>query len=121
MSKIYTENLSDFGYREIKLLRDILNAWLEDGLPDTFDNSDVRPAMNRNSGFVFLVNSEYQVAMMNENKLDLFHSLPYGGAEGFLNDLVNEFTPDDLHPDDFRYLQEIANQTNYPLPSPWLD
>ena len=60
-----TTNLSDFGYRELAMLEDLLKAMREQGLPDDFYDEEVHPMMNQNSGNVFLTNSEYQVAMMN--------------------------------------------------------
>jgi hypothetical protein len=121
MNNHYTENLSDFGYRELSLFKTILDHWIEQGLPENFTNETVRPAMNRNSGSVFLVNEDYQVAMMNENKLDLFHTPPYGNAEGFLSDLIAEYTPEDLRTDDIQYLLQAAEAAAFVLPKPWLE
>lgn len=106
MQDYYTEDLSKFGHTERKELEMILNAWNEDGLPADFWDSEVRPAFNMNSGYVFLVNSEYQVAMLtDEGKLEIWHSLPYGGEEGFLSYLV-QLDPSSLHPDDVEYIQQ---------------
>lgn len=116
MSNFYTENLADFGMREIQELRDILNAWVENGLPDNFDNSGVKPAMNSSSGYVFLTNEDYQVAMLNGNELELYHSLPYSGEEGFLADLVADHNPANLHADDIEYIIAAAD---FDLPSQW--
>ena len=104
----YTENLADFGYREIKELNRIFTAWLDKGLPDGFDLEQVRPAFNMNSGYVFLVNQELQTAMMNGDTLELWHILPYSGNEGFLSDLLDECDPTSLHADDLEYLQDYA-------------
>ena len=103
---IVTENLADFGMREIKMLRDLLNAWLGHGLPDDFQNEGVRPAMNRHSGYVFLTNDEYEVAMLSGEKLESFYSSPYEGKEGFFEDLLDEYG--DMHPEDRRWLHDIA-------------
>lgn len=104
----YTENLADFGHRERVLLAELLNAWNANGLPDGFDCEEVRPAFNANSGNVFLVNAEYQTAMMNGDTLDLWHFLPYSGQEGFLCDLLEELEPDSLNSEDLEYLQNYA-------------
>ena len=64
-----TTNLSDFGYRELEMLEELLKAMREQGLPDDFYDEEVHPMMNQNSGNVFLTNSEYKVAMMNGDKL----------------------------------------------------
>lgn len=116
-SDIYTENLADFGARERKMLAEILAQ----PLPQGFDDSGVKAAMNSNSGNVFLVNSDYQCAMMNGDKIELFHSLPYGGAEGFLSDLVEEYKPDDLNTDDVEYIKNAAENEGFTLPASWQD
>lgn len=104
MDSPYTENLADFGSRERGMFIDLLTAWQETGLPAGFDDSKVRPAMNRNSGAVFLVNEEYQTAMLNGERLELWHFTPHHGHEGFLSDLLYEHEPIDLHQDDADYL-----------------
>jgi len=121
MINAYTENLADFGFREIRMLRDILNAWVENGLPDNFARDGVRLAMNRNSGHVFLVNEDYQVAMMNGEELEEFYTLPYNGDEGFLSDLISEHAPDDLHHDDAEFILNVADIAGFELQPPWLN
>ena len=106
MKKITTTNLAEFGHREREMATDLLNAWREQGLPEDFYDEDVRIMMNFNSGNVFLTNGDYQVAMLNGDKLESFYSLPYSGNEGFLEDFEN-YTEDDLHSDDWEYLQQI--------------
>lgn len=109
MQNSYTENLAEFGYREIKELSDILNAWVNHGLPDNFYGDQVRPAFNKNSGYVFLVNSDYDVAMLTcEAKLEKWHTLPYSGEEGFLSDLL-ALDREDMHEDDIDYLRYQEN------------
>lgn len=54
-NEVYTENLADFGSRERSMAAELLAARLPDGFPD----DGVKLAMNRNSGFVFLVNADY--------------------------------------------------------------
>ena len=85
-----TTKLSDFGIRERQLAQELLNAWNEQGLPDDFYPDQVEIIMNRHSGFVFLTNSEYQVAMMNGDRLESFYVTPYDGIEGFLEELLEQ-------------------------------
>ena len=59
------------------------------------------------SGYVFLVNSEFQVAMMNGDKLESFYTTPYEGHEGFKDEL-QELDRESLHPDDLEYLIDIG-------------
>ncbi len=110
----YTENLAEFGARE----REIAGKTLLAGLPDNFDSTGVKLAFNRNSGNVFLVNEDYQVAMLNGDELEVFYNTPYHGHEGFISDLL-ELRPDMLHQDDVDYILEIAEQENAELPAIW--
>jgi hypothetical protein len=82
-----TIDLSKFGYREWEMLRDILDAMIKHGLPSDFENDGVHPMFNIDSGNVFLTNAEYQVAMMNDDKLESFYSCPYCGHEGFVEEM----------------------------------
>ena len=119
MTNYYTENLADFGFREIKLLRDILDTWVESGSPDGFDNTEVKPAFNKGSGYVFLTNEEYQVAMLNDGDLELWHFTPYDGYEGFIDDLLQEHSPNDLHEDDVEYLLQYIKDASDAVPEAW--
>ena len=114
-NKIYTEDLADFGARE----RAMLSKILAQPLPDGFDDDGVKAAMNFNSGYVFLVNSEYQCAMMNGDKLEIYHSTPYEGHEGFLSDLVEEYAPNDLNSEDADYIRYAAENEGFELPENW--
>lgn len=103
----YTEDLSDFGMREIELLRDILDAWINNGLPDDFEYSGVKPAFNTRSGYVFLTNDEYQVAMEVDGVLESFYTTPYEGYEGFYEELLDE-ADNSWNYEDLEYLRDIA-------------
>jgi len=111
----YTENLADFGSRERHMAAELLAHTL----PDNFSDSGVRIAFNMNSGCVFLVNDDYQVAMMNGGSLEIFHSTPYEGHEGFLSDLLDEYSPDDLNSEDTDYLRQAAEAEGVTLPEAW--
>ncbi len=111
----YTEDLSDFGSRERSMLAELLAA----DLPEGFNDDGVKAAMNRDSGYVFLVNSDCQVAMMNGDKAEIFHSTPYKGHEGFLSDLLEEYKPDDMNQDDIDYILSAADNEGAELPEAW--
>jgi hypothetical protein len=111
----YTENLADFGTRERRMAAELLAA----DFPFTFSDDGVRVAMNQNSGFVFLVNNDYQCAMMNGDTMEIFHSTPYDGHEGFLSDLLDEYGPDDLNSEDADYLRDAAEAEGIELPESW--
>lgn len=104
----YTENLSDILVcaRERKIVLEILQAWDTHGLPGDFYNDGVKIAFNRNSGYVFLVNSKYQCAMLNNGKLESFYSSPYAGIEGFFDELVEQYSH--MYYEDQEWLRDIA-------------
>ena len=113
--KTYTEDLADFGYKEQEEAKDLFQAWRESGLPVDFWNEGVKIGFNMNSGYVFLVNSELQVAMCGKDdkgKLYLysFYSSPYEGKEGSFDELLEEY--EDMHPEDQEWFQEIADNIN---------
>ena len=110
MNNVYTENLSDIisNSRERALTIELLQAWGEQGLPNDFYEGGVKVAMNRNSGYVFLVNDEYQCAMMNGDKLEYFYTSPYDGHEGFLDELL-DMVDDSWHEDDIEWLNDIQS------------
>lgn len=89
MSEIVTYDFGKFGQREIELVRDLLTALIEQGYPeDASYGKGIKPAMNSNSGFVWLESEEYDCAMLNGDRLELFFSSPDSGHEGFLEELV---------------------------------
>ena len=103
-----TTNLTDFGYRELEMLEELIKAMREQGLPEDFYDEEVHPMMNQNSGNVFLTNSEYQVAMMNGDKLESFYWLSYHGIEGFLGDLMCDYYHGNIKEEDFEQLADIC-------------
>ena len=116
MINYYTENLADFGYRERQLAGELLQA----RLPDNFYNSGVRIGFNKNSGYVFLTNDDYQVAMFNGDELALFHTTSYSGLEGFIEDLIADYDPKDINEEDANYIIEQAEAEGVKeLPSAW--
>lgn len=87
MNEITTTDLSKFGWREWHLARQLLDAMIDKGLPNDFENDGVHLMFNMNSGHVFLTNSEFQVAMMNGDKLESFYTCPECGHEGFADEI----------------------------------
>lgn len=112
-SNVYTENMADIMACSIerKEVQSIITAWNEHGLPDNFYLENVRFAYNRNSGYVFLVNDDYQCAMMNGDELEMFYTSPYDGHEGFINDLLQSYNDglDSWHEDDIEWLNDIKD------------
>jgi hypothetical protein len=91
MTDITTTDLSKFGYRERVIARELLEAWEVQGLPEDFEETEVTIMFNMYSGNVFLTNSEFQVAMMCDDKLESFYSCPQCGNEGFDGENGYEF------------------------------
>jgi len=89
-NEITTTDLSNFGFRELKMLELLLTAMRKQGLPQNFYNDEVTPMMNTQSGCVFLTNSEYQIAMLNKDKLEVWYSCSNCGHEGFKDDFEHE-------------------------------
>ena len=82
-----TSDLEDFGWRELRIARDLLDSMIEDKLPEDFSDGGIRVAFNTYSGKVFLTNDDYQVAMLNgEGALESWYHCPECGEEGFADD-----------------------------------
>lgn len=100
MYETTTTDMTKFGYRERKLAEELLTASIDQGFPDDFEDDGVTIMFNMYSGNVFFTNSDYQVCMMNADKLESFYSLPYSGEEGFKEDFEGrekgEFNRDDI-------------------------
>lgn len=116
MNDYYTEDFADIVScaRERCMLIDIMRAWGDSGLPEDFSDSGVRPAFNRNSGYVFLVNEDHDVCMLRDGKLESFYTSPYEGREGFFDELLEEYA--DMHPEDQRWMRDIAEATGRDIP-----
>ncbi len=105
MQDIYTEDFSEFGFRELNEAGKLLTA-IKNGLPDDFYDDGIKVGFNKNSGYVFLTNSDYQVAMLDDDeKLYSFYSTPYEGREGSYKDLMEEY--DDMHHGDQDFMDDL--------------
>lgn len=97
-----TSDLSKFGMVELREGGKILTAYADRQLTDLanehFSDDGVKLAFNTSSGYVFLTNEDYQVLMLNGDKLDLWVWLGYEGKEGFVEDLMCEY--EDMHEED---------------------
>ena len=105
MEKI-TSDIGKFGHRERGMLIELLQAWNNNGLPEGFSGDDVKPVLNFGSGNVFLTNSDFQVAMMLDDKLLQFFSCPKCGSEGFAEWLLDEISGLDC-------CREYLNEVNH--------
>lgn len=86
-----TKDLSQFGFREIKMASELLNAYVlsyNDDIRDSLTDG-ITIEFNQDSGKVFLVDNEFNVAMMNDDKLELWYNCSYCGHEGFKEDMLH--------------------------------
>lgn len=72
------------------MLAEIIHAMIHQGLPNGFKDTGIIPMMNTRSGYVFVTNDEFQVAMMNGGKLEMYHVDYETGEEGFKDTLSPE-------------------------------
>jgi hypothetical protein len=86
MCDTVTNDLSRFGFRELKMAAELLTAYTTGGKPD-FLGDGVAVWMNSLSGNVFLSDEDFNVGMMNGDKLEQFHSCPNCGHEGFAENI----------------------------------
>ena len=90
MIEIVTADLSRFGHRERAMTEELLRAWRVQGLPNGFANEEVTVNLNTYSGYVFLSNEDYDVAMMNGENLEMYFHDFETGEEGFFEELSEE-------------------------------
>lgn len=102
--EITTTDLSKFGWRERKEAEELLRTSREQGFPEDFEYDETTIMFNMESGSVFFTNADFQVAMMNGDKLESFYSCPYCGHEGFKEEMEH----DAENAECTRYLKEIG-------------
>ena len=85
-----TQDLSLFGWRERDMAGDLLKALGRDNDKTRFLGNDVRVEFNPNSGNVFLVDGDYNVAMMNGEDLEDWFFCLECGHEGFREDMPHK-------------------------------
>lgn len=89
---MYEADFSEFGYREIRIASKLLNAYLDSNDLD-MPLSGLKVGFNENSGYVFLMDEDYNTYMMNGDKLEQFYSCPNCGNEGFKEEF-KDYTED---------------------------
>jgi len=106
-----TTDFSEFGYREREMAAELLLKSCENEFPwDDFSRDGVQIVMNTDSGDVYFLNSEYKIAMINGDSLEIFYTTPYSGYEGFADDLFQEFmeNTDEWDIEDVEYLYDVG-------------
>ena len=98
MVKMETESYltTDLGDMNLDEVVDMLKSFQEQNTTPAFKamwyDEDTIPTLNQESGYCFLTNSEYQVAMMNERTLSMFINCGECGREEFEQAWTNEVT-----------------------------
>ena len=79
-----TRDLSEFGYRELEMAKDLLVAYCENGAD--FLGDGVAIEFNPSSGKVFMVDEEFNVAMEVNGEVVQWCNCVNCGTEGLAND-----------------------------------
>lgn len=82
-----TQDLSKFGYIELREAARLLTAYCDGSQDHDFLEDGIAIEFNPNSGSVFLVDEEFNVGMMNGDKLEQWLNCSECGNEGFLEDM----------------------------------
>lgn len=84
-STLIEASFEGFGYREMAMAAELLEAY-SNSPAEFLDQETLKVCLNKNSGYVFLSDGEYNVGMMNDGELQQFFSCPECGHEGFKDD-----------------------------------
>lgn len=81
-----TNDLTKFGVKELREAGELIIAYADN--PPDFLGDGVQVWFNMNSGFVFLGDNDFNVAMLNNGKLEQFFTCPIcGHEEGYLKEI----------------------------------
>lgn len=100
-----TRNLSEFSRGQLERAGKLLLAYANTPLKN-FSDYGVTIELNPGSDNVFLINEDYQVAMLNGDDLEQWYFLSYHGNEGFIDDLYTDFKNGNIGEEDY---EELAN------------
>jgi len=74
MANVVRVYLEDFGFRELDIASKLLAAVAKYGYPKDFSDVGISLGFNTNSGYVFLTNDDYQVLLLENNKLTIIEN-----------------------------------------------
>ena len=81
---------TDISKMNLSEVTEMLTAFQQENTTRAFKamwyDEDTIPTLNQESGYCFLTNSDYQVAMMNEGKLSMFINCSECGREEYEQD-----------------------------------
>lgn len=88
-----TQNYDDFGHREREIAQELLSAYGTHKDKTKLLSSGIKVEFNPYSANVFLVDEDYNVAMMNGNdELEDFISCPNCGHEEMASDFISKYS-----------------------------
>ena len=87
--EIVTNDLKEFGYRELNMAAALLKAYANGGNTVSFSDK-VSLYMNRSSGYVFLSDDEGKCGMIEDGHIVEFYNCPQCGNEGTAADGLYE-------------------------------
>lgn len=108
-------DLSKLGFREIGMLSKLLDVYSDNKLTllaENFVSSGINWQYNPNSDNLFLIDSDYNTLMYNDDLdlLDLWINTPYYGFEGFIHDVLQQIL-DNLDKsniiEDIKYINDL--------------
>ena len=99
-----TQDLSEFGLRELDMAGTLLKAFSNN--PNVLDEYIISVEFNPKSGNVFIMDDDYNVAMMNGDILERFYSCPICGHEGFISEMEHGENDDECQ----EYLKLIRDE-----------
>lgn len=85
-----TRDLMDFGRRELQLAGNLLRLFRTDKDHTLRLGDIITPELNPDTGYVFLIDSDFNVAMLNGDHLEDWLLCPTCATEGFISDLSKD-------------------------------
>ena len=83
--KIFTTDLADFGLREINILKNLLDSYLNNF--NIIEGENLKVGFNMYSGYVFLFDDEDNTYMLNAGKLEKWVMCYECDREDFISNL----------------------------------
>ena len=86
-----TKDLARFGSRELRMAAELLTAYRTDAdQTEALTGDGLAVWMNRESGYVFLCDEDYNTAMMSGDRLVDFLTCGYCGHEGVRSEVADD-------------------------------
>ena len=83
--------------------------------------NDLQIMHNTESGMTFLTNSEYQVAVLVDGKLESWYFTPYEGHEGTLDELLEKVEDKEItEVDDLEYIADLCDSNGNEEKGEWV-